>query len=54
MAAVAGEEGDLGIAYAELIPLLHKKIKSLEDRVDRLEGLVAKLLDAQGSDPGKS
>lgn len=54
LAAVAGEEGDLGIAYAELIPLLHKKIKSLEDRVDRLEGLVTKLLDAQGSDPGKS
>lgn len=49
LAAVAGEDGDLGIAYAELVPLLHKKIKSLEDRVERLESLVAKLLNSEGA-----
>ena len=50
LAAVAGEEGDLGIAYAELIPLLHKKVKTLEARVEQLEGLVEKLLKARGCD----
>ena len=50
LAAVAGEEGDLGIAYAELVPLLHKKVKTLEARVAQLEGLVEKLLKAQGCD----
>ncbi len=57
LAAVAGEEGDLGIAYSELVPLLHKKVKSmgarieqLEGRVEQLEGLVERLLKAQGCD----
>ena len=50
LAAVAGEEGDLGIAYSELVPVLHKKVKSLEARIVQLEGLIAKLLKAQGMD----
>ena len=48
LAAIAGEEGGLGIAYAELVPLLHKKVKTLEARVAQLERLVEKLLNAQG------
>lgn len=58
LAAVAGEEGDLGIAYSELLPLFHKKLKTmearveqLEGRVEQLEGLVERLLKAQGMNP---
>ena len=39
MAALVGENGvgDMGIGYTELIPLLHLKIRSLEERLERLE-----------------
>ena len=38
-AALAGEDGtgQMGIGYAELIPLLHMKIRQLEQRLARLE-----------------
>ena len=36
--SMGGGEQMMGIAYSELIPMLHMKIKTLEERIGRLEG----------------
>lgn len=43
------EEGFMGVAYTDLVPLLIRALQEQEQRIDELSGTVEKLLDRSAS-----